>query len=50
MLALDEADPPLRPAHELRWQAGGLHLRLTAQGPWDLAELVAIGASVGATR
>jgi hypothetical protein len=48
MLALDEAEPTLRPAHELRWVRDGLHLRLTAQGPWELAELVAIGASVGA--
>jgi hypothetical protein len=47
-LALEEADAPLRPAHELRWQAGGLHLRLTAQGPWAVDELLAIGASVGA--
>jgi hypothetical protein len=47
-LPLDEAQPPLRPAHELRWQADGLHLRLTAQGPWDLDELLAIGASIHA--
>jgi hypothetical protein len=45
-LALDEAEPPLRPAHELRWDAGGLHLRLTAQGPWTVDELRAIAASV----
>ena len=48
VLALEEADPALRPAHELRWVSDGLHLRLTAQGPWDLDELVAIGASVRA--
>src|SRR4051812_17806843 len=30
VLALDEAEPSLRPAHELRWQDDGLHLRLTA--------------------
>ena len=47
-LALDEAEPPLRPAHELRWQAGGLHLRLTAQGPWPVDDLDAIGASIHA--
>ena len=47
-LPLDEAEPTLRPAHELRWHASGLHLRLTAQGPWDLEELLAIGASVRA--
>jgi hypothetical protein len=47
-LPLDEAEAPLRPAHELHWQAEGLHLRLTAQGPWDLEELIAIGAGVRA--
>jgi hypothetical protein len=45
-LPLEEAEPALRPAHELRWDAGGLHLRLTAQGPWRLADLVAIAASL----
>lgn len=45
---LDEAEPALRPAHELRWRSGELHLRLTAQGPWPLDELCAIGASVQA--
>lgn len=45
-IPLDEAEPPLRPAHELRWEAGGLHLRLTAQGPWELDELVTIAASL----
>jgi hypothetical protein len=48
ILPLDEAEPPLRPAHELRWQQAGLHLRLTAQGPWGVDDLVAIGASVRA--
>ncbi len=48
VLALDEAEPALRPAHELRWVHDGLHLRLTAQGPWELDDLVAIGASVRA--
>jgi hypothetical protein len=47
VLALEEAEAPLRPAHELRWQSGGLHLRLTAQGPWELAALLGIAASVG---
>ena len=47
-LGLEEAEPPLRPAHELRWERDGLHLRLTAQGPWTLEELLAIGASVRA--
>jgi len=44
---LAEAEPSLRPAHELRWRtADGLHLRLTAQGPWDHAALVRIAESV----
>jgi hypothetical protein len=47
-LPLEEAQPTLKPAHELRWRLDGLHLRLTAQGPWELDELVAIGASVRA--
>ena len=48
-LPLEEAEEPaLRPAHEVRWQRDGLHLRLTAQGPWDLDELLAIGASLHA--
>jgi hypothetical protein len=48
MLALDEAEPPLRPAHELRWARDGLHLRLTAQGPWTIDELVTVASSVRA--
>ena len=48
-IPLEEAEEPaLRPAHELRWERGGLHLRLTAQGPWELDELLAIGASLHA--
>jgi hypothetical protein len=46
-LPLDEAEPSLRPAHELRWRRDDLHLRLTAQGPWDRDELIAVAASVG---
>ena len=45
-LALEEAEPALRPAHELRWRRDGLHLRLTAQGPWTVDALRAIAASV----
>ncbi len=45
-LALEEAEPGLRPAHELRWGLEGLHLRLTAQGPWAPGALVAIAESV----
>jgi hypothetical protein len=48
VLALEEAEPPLRPAHELRWRAEGLHLRLTAQGPWTVDDLRAIAASIAA--
>jgi hypothetical protein len=48
VLALEEAEPALRPAHELRWERDGLHLRLTAQGPWRVEDLVTIGASVRA--
>ena len=44
---LGEAQPSLRPVHELRWQIDGLHLRLTAQGPWALAALLDIARSVG---
>jgi hypothetical protein len=44
---LGEAQPSLRPVHELRWQREGLHLRLTAQGPWAIPALVVIAQSVG---
>jgi hypothetical protein len=43
---LPEAQPSLRPVRELTWTAGGLHLRLTAQGPWDDAALAAIVAAI----
>ncbi len=43
---LDQAQPSLRPVRELTWTAGGLHLRLTAQGPWSDAALEAIVASI----
>ena len=44
--ALPEAQPSLRPVTELRWQRDGLHLRLTAQGPWELEALLALARSV----
>lgn len=44
---LEHAQPSLRPVHELGWEADGLHLRLTGQGPWTVEELVRIAASVG---
>ena len=43
---LEEAEPELRPVHELAWEQDGLHLRLTGQGPWQLDELVAIADSI----
>jgi len=43
---LEEAEPSLRPVHELVWRRDGLWLRLTAQGPWELDELLRIAASV----
>jgi hypothetical protein len=44
---LGEAQASLRPVHELTWERDGLHLRLTAQGPWTVPALVAIAQSVG---
>jgi hypothetical protein len=43
---LDEAQASLRPVQELCWTRDGLHLRLTAQGPWALVELAAIAGSI----
>jgi hypothetical protein len=43
---LEAAQPSLRPVCELSWQDGGLHLRVTAQGPWTDDELRAIIASI----
>ena len=43
---LEQAQPSLRPVHELSWMAEGLHLRLTAQGPWSEVVLEAIVASI----
>lgn len=43
---LEQAEPSLRPVAELAWQAGGLHLRLTAQGSWTRERLVEIAASI----
>jgi hypothetical protein len=43
---LQEAEPSLRPVHELAWRDGGLWLRLTAQGPWELDEILRIADSV----
>ena len=43
---LEEAQPELRPVHELAWEQDGLHLRLTGQGPWTLEQLVALAESI----
>jgi hypothetical protein len=43
---LDQAQPSLRPVHELTWQRDGLFLRLTGQGPWALSALITIAQSV----
>jgi hypothetical protein len=45
---LEEAQESLRPARELTWEHDGLHLRLTAQGPWSEHALLELAASVGA--
>ena len=43
---LEAADAVLRPVQELAWEDGGLHLRLTGQGPWRLMALVVIADSI----
>jgi hypothetical protein len=43
---LAEAQPSLRPVCEITWQAGDLALRLTAQGPWPVEELLGVAASL----
>lgn len=43
---LAEAQESLRPVTELLWEADGLHLRLTAQGPWERETLLMLAASV----
>jgi hypothetical protein len=44
--ALEEAQASLRPVTELRWERDGLHLRLTAQGPWEIDALLDLARSV----
>lgn len=44
--ALEVAQPSLRPVRELRWRAGDLHLRITAQGPWPLDALIELAESM----
>jgi hypothetical protein len=43
---LADAQPSLKPVIEVGWMAGGLSLRLTAQGPWALEDVLAIVAAV----
>ncbi|WP_372787794.1 hypothetical protein [Paraconexibacter sp.] len=43
---LEHAQASLRPALELRWRTASLQLRLTAQGPWAMEDVLAIAASV----
>lgn len=43
---LEAAQPSLRPVVEIAWAADGLHLRLTAQGPWALVDVLRIAQSV----
>ena len=43
---LPEAQESLRPVTELLWEADGLHLRLTAEGPWERETLLMLVASV----
>ncbi|UTI66441.1 hypothetical protein NBH00_09575 [Paraconexibacter antarcticus] len=43
---LAEAQPSLRPVVQVTWAAEGLHLRLTGQGPWELAALLRVARSV----
>jgi hypothetical protein len=43
---LEQAQESLRPVRELILEQDGLHLRLTAQGPWTADELLTIAASI----
>jgi hypothetical protein len=43
---LAEAEPSLRPVTELTWEREGLHLRLTAQGAWELDALLGLARSI----
>lgn len=47
---LGHAEPSLRPAWELRWRTTSLQLRLTAQGPWALEDVLEIAASIDLDR
>ena len=43
---LSEAQASLRPVRELSWERDGLALRMTAQGPWAIDDLLTLAASV----
>ena len=43
---LEHADEALRPVNELSWTDDGLHFRLTAQGPWEVGELLDLVTSI----
>jgi hypothetical protein len=43
---LEQAQDSLRPVRELRWDDGALVYRLTAQGPWEVAALLELAASI----
>jgi hypothetical protein len=44
---LSAAQPSLRPVVQVSWRQAELHLRLTAQGPWALADVLQVARSVG---
>lgn len=44
--ALDKAQESLRPVVEIAWHQDELHLRLTAQGPWELEALLAMARAI----
>lgn len=43
---LAAAQPSLRPVVQVTWAVDGLCLRLTAQGPWELAEVLRLAQAV----
>lgn len=45
---LAEAQASLRPVVVVTWEVDGLRLRLTAQGPWPLADVLGLAQSVHA--
>lgn len=43
---LEQAQDSLRPVVEVSWLSGDLHLRLTAQGPWEREAVLTVARSV----